>query len=188
MPRVNRLSCLLLPAALLVSGCGGGASDLPPPRTVAQVDLDRYLGRWYEIAKIPNRFQTQCIADTTATYARLPDGRIQVINRCLTAGDQWDQAEGIARVVDPVSNAKLEVSFVSLFGHQLFWGDYWILELAEDYSYVIVGHPQRRFGWILARTPQLDIELDGRLRELGYAPDDFEPSTQRDRAASPMPE
>ena len=161
--------------ALGVSLCGRHATavDAPPP-VVRQVDLERYAGDWYEIKKIPNRFQKQCAGNTTATYRVRNDGRLDVINRCLTLEGVWDEADGVARVVDPETNAKLEVSFVQLFGWQLFWGDYWILELAPDYSYAIVGHPQRRYGWILSRTRMLNIDLDTRLRELGYDPAAFE--------------
>lgn len=149
-----------------------------PPPVVGHVDIARYLGTWYEIRKIPNRFQSGCAGNTTATYSLRADGRLNVINRCLTKDGTWDEADGIARVVDPVSNAKLEVSFVQVFGWNLFWGDYWIVDLAPDYSYVIVGHPERRYGWILSRTPTLAVDLDPRLRELGYDPADFAISPQ----------
>lgn len=149
-----------------------------PPPVVGHVDIARYLGTWYEIRKIPNRFQSGCAGNTTATYSLRADGRLNVINRCLTKDGTWDEADGIARVVDPVSNAKLEVSFVQVFGWNLFWGDYWIVDLAPDYSYVIVGHPERRYGWILSRTPTLAVDLDPRLRELDYDPADFAISPQ----------
>ena len=151
-----------------------------PPPVVARVDLERYLGDWYEIKKIPNRFQAQCASNAMATYRAGDDGRLDVINRCLTDDGNWKLATGVARVTDPLTNAKLEVSFVRLFGWNLFWGDYWILDLAPDYSYVIVGHPQRRYGWILSRTPALDVDLDPRLRELGYDPAEFV-TTRQDR-------
>lgn len=149
-----------------------------PPPVVAQVDLARYLGTWYEIKKIPNRFQDHCAGNTTATYSARDDGRLNVINRCLTQDGTWDEADGIARVTDPVTNAKLEVSFVQIFGWNLFWGDYWIVDLAADYSYVIVGHPQRSYGWILSRTSTFAVDLDQRLRELGYDPEEFEATPQ----------
>jgi apolipoprotein D and lipocalin family protein len=148
------------------------ASAAEPPPTVASVDLARYVGTWYEIASIPNRFQRECVADTTATYATRADGRLDVINRCRRADGATDEARGVARVVDPRSNARLEVSFVRLLGWHLFWGDYWVLDLAADYSTVIVGHPERRYGWILSRTPTLEpgrrAQLNDRLAELGY--------------------
>ena len=167
----------------LLAFCAGAATSsaaVPPPPVVEHVDLERYLGDWYEIKKLPNRFQAQCAGNTMATYRARDDGRLDVINRCLTGAGNWKQANGVARVTDPLTNAKLEVSFVQLFGWNLFWGDYWILDLAPDYGYVIVGHPQRRYGWILSRTPVLDIDLDPRLRELGYDPAEFV-STRHDR-------
>ena len=166
---LSGLYCLVL--SLNLSGHAASAAE--PPPVVTQVDLKRYLGDWYEIKKIPNRFQDHCAGKTTATYSARNDGRLDVINRCITRDGDWDEAVGVAHVIDTTSNAKLEVSFVQLFGWNLFWGDYWILDLPPDYSYAIVGHPQRRYGWILSRTPVLDIDLDPRLRELGYDPAEF---------------
>lgn len=168
----------MLLTLLALAACALPLRAAEPPPVVAHVDLARYLGTWYEIRKIPNRFQDHCAGDTTATYSARADSRLNVINRCLTQDGTWDEADGIARVVDPVSNAKLEVSFVQVFGWNLFWGDYWIVDLAPDYSYVIVGHPQRRYGWVLSRTPTLAVDLDPRLRELGYDPADFTASPQ----------
>jgi len=158
------------------------AEKQTPPETVAFVDLDRYAGRWYEIASIPNRFQKHCRGNTVASYRSIEGQRIEVTNSCLDKEGSLDTAQGIARVVDSSSNAKLEVSFVSLFGWQLFWGDYWVLELADDYSYVIVGTPNYRYGWILSRTPELSTEirqyLDERLRASGYDPAAFADTPQ----------
>jgi apolipoprotein D and lipocalin family protein len=155
----------------------GSVAKSPPPETVSFVDLERYLGTWYEIAVIPNRFQKHCYGNTMAEYQRADQERIKVINSCLESDGQVDLAEGVARIVDPATNAKLEVSFVSLFGWQLFWGDYWVLDLAPDYSYVIVGTPDYRYGWLLSRTPVVSKELrnnlDERLRSLGYDPAAF---------------
>jgi apolipoprotein D and lipocalin family protein len=153
------------------------ADTQPPPQTVDFVDLDRYAGNWYEIASIPNRFQKHCRGNTTASYRPLEQQRIEVINSCLGEDGAVDTAQGIARIVDTRSNAKLEVSFVSLFGWHLFWGDYWVLELAPDYSHAIVGTPNFRYGWILSRTPSLPAEvrsdLNERLRAAGYDPAAF---------------
>ncbi len=162
--------------ALLLAGLAIGGRGLAGgvPATVPRVDLDRYLGTWYEIARLPNRFQDHCVGDVTAEYARRGDGRIDVINRCREAGGRFDEARGVARVVDAASNAKLEVSFVSLFGWQLFWGDYWVIGLGDDYEYAVVGHPDRSYGWVLARSPRLPAELreqvDDLLRRAGYDP------------------
>lgn len=155
---------------VLSSGCAtsGREADLPPLETVEQVDLERYLGTWYEIARIPQRFQRDCTA-TTATYSLKDNGEIRVLNRCHKGAPDGplDEAEARARVVDEESNAKLEVSF---FGP--FWGDYWILELGPDYEYAVVGHPSRDYLWILSRTPTMDPTLYAsilrRLEAQGY--------------------
>jgi apolipoprotein D and lipocalin family protein len=175
--RIPRDLYLVVVSALLVAGCRGGGDNVRPPETVPRVDLTRYQGLWYEVAKIPNRFQKSCVADTTAEYRLLEGGEVSVLNRCRTADGDYERAEGIARVVDLDSNARLEVSFVTLVGWHLFWGDYWILQLDPDYRYAVVGEPGREYGWILSRTPQLSpsqrAAIDRRLREQGYDPDSF---------------
>jgi apolipoprotein D and lipocalin family protein len=125
---------------------------------VARVDLDRYVGTWYEVAKIPNRFQKDCAGGTTATYTRQGDGKIEVVNRCRKADGSEQRARGIAKVVDAQSHARLKVSFVSFLGIRPFWGDYWVLGLGENYEYAVVGTPDRKYGWILSRTPELPPE------------------------------
>lgn len=147
-------------------------------RTVEKVDLIKYAGVWYEITKIPNRFQKHCVSGTTAEYKLREDGRIDVINSCMDKKDKVDKAEGVARIVDKNTNAKLEVSFFSILGWRPFWGDYWIIGLDEHYQWVVVGTPNRKYGWVLSRTPQLDNEtMDGIfeiLKDQGYDPKDFE--------------
>ncbi len=140
--------------------------------TVSNVDLKKYSGLWYEIAKIPNRFQKKCERRTTAEYSLREDGRINVLNTCIDKNGRKIQAEGIAKIVDKDSNAKLKVSFVSILGIQLFWGKYWIIGLAEDYSYAVVGTPNRKYGWILSRSPSLPNDtmkqIFGLLETQGY--------------------
>lgn len=125
-------------------------------RTVAGVDLNRYLGDWYEVAKYPNWFQRSCVGDVVAAYARRDDGRLSVRNRCRTA-DGPTEAEGVARVVDGTSNARLKVRFApaALSFLPFVWGDYWIIGLADDYSWAVVGSPDRKYLWVLSRTPTL---------------------------------
>jgi apolipoprotein D and lipocalin family protein len=141
---------------------------LPELRTVAHVDLSRYLGTWYEIASFPQSFQRGCTA-TTATYATRADGDIDVFNRCrLNSPDGPEKAaRGRARVVDRTSNAKLEVSFF-----RPFWGAYWIVELGTDYELAVVGHPSRDYLWILSRTPAMEPRvydaIVARLAAQGY--------------------
>lgn len=120
------------------------------PAVVEKVDLGRYMGTWHEIARFPNRFQRGCTC-TTATYSLRTDGRVKVVNRCGTTAGPAKQSEGWAKVVDPASNAKLKVTFF-----WPFFGDYWILALDPDYRQVLVGTPDRRYLWILAREPRLE--------------------------------
>jgi apolipoprotein D and lipocalin family protein len=128
--------------------------------TVERVDLDRYVGRWYEIARFPNRFQRRCMGDVQATYTRRSDGRIDVVNECRTENGGTDTARGIARVVDERTGAKLKVRFAPAWLSWLpwVWGDYWIIGLADDYSWATVASPDREYLWILSRTPRLDAE------------------------------
>jgi apolipoprotein D and lipocalin family protein len=158
--------------ALLFSALGCTAF-YPPLPVVESVELERYVGKWYEIARYPNSFETGC-AGVTAEYEIRSDGRINVLNTCIE-GDLDGPVrtiEGRARVADSTTNAKLKVTF--------FWpfeGDYWILELGdeEDYGYAVVGEPSRKFFWILSRTPTLDeATFDSILAQmpgLGYDPD-----------------
>lgn len=163
-------------AGLTLAAAPAFAQDNEPV-AVDHVDLDRYVGTWYEIMKIPNFFQKQCARGTTATYTQNEDGRIDVLNRCIDEDGAPVEAKGVAEVVDPQSNAKLRVSFVSVFGKSMFWGDYWVIGLGEDYDYAIVGTANRKYGWILSRTPELAYEQAEEafwtLRQQGYDRDDF---------------
>ena len=142
------------------------------PKVVDKVDLSKYTGLWYEIARIPNRFQEDCAKGTTAKYTLNDEQEIEVINSCIETDGEKNIAEGIARVVDKNTNAKLEVSFVSIFGLHLFWGDYWIIGLDKNYEYAVVGHPERKYGWILSRTKKLTMnqmdEVKSILKKNGY--------------------
>jgi len=149
-------------------GCAAPDRSLPPLKTVADVDLQRYTGLWHEIARFPHRFQKGCYA-SHAVYTLRDDGLIGVYNECRegTADGPIKAVKGKARVVDKQTNAKLEVSFF-----WPFWGDYWIIDLDPDYRWAVVGHPSRRYLWILSRQKSLDEEtLDGirlRLQQQGY--------------------
>lgn len=125
---------------------------------VSSVDLARYAGRWYEIARLPNRFEKKCVSSVTATYSLRTDGKIDVLNQCKKASGKLETAKGKAKVVDEKSNAKLKVTFF-----WPFYGDYWILDLGANYEYSVVGDESRKYLWILARTPQMDDSLYQRL-------------------------
>jgi len=129
-----------------------------PVRTVQSVDLDRYAGDWFEIGRFPNRFQRRCVGDVTASYARRSDGKLDVINRCRTGGESI-AARGVARVADD-TGARLKVRFApaALSFLPFVWGDYWILGLAGDYSWAVIGSPDREYLWVLARTPTLGAD------------------------------
>ena len=147
------------------------------PTVVQDLDVERYMGLWYSIASIPTTFERACAQGTTAEYHLLEDGRIEVTNSCLRADGSVFTAVGRAWVPDASEPAKLKVSFVRLFNRWFFPGDYWVLDLASDYGYAVVGHPQRKFGWILSRSPELPEETLGgifeRLEAQGYDRNDF---------------
>lgn len=154
------------------------APAAPALKTVNQVDLVRYQGLWYEVASIPASFQKKCVGNVTAEYKILPDGLVEVINSCELASGEKNVAEGRAKVTNPEQNSKLKVTFVKLVKWIFaFGGDYWIIDLEENYNYVVVGHPERTFGWILSRTPSLSDEtlrgIQSRLEEQGYNSCDF---------------
>jgi apolipoprotein D and lipocalin family protein len=132
------------------------------PPTVEHVDLERYAGRWFEIARLPNDFQQDCVRDVTAHYAPLPDGRVRVTNQCVLEDGTLKRADAVARLAtDDGSNAKLKVRFAPAVAAFLpfVWGDYWVLDLSADYAWAVVGGPDRRFLWILSRTPDLPSPL-----------------------------
>ena len=127
-------------------------------KTVSSVDLNQYKGKWFEIAKFPNRFQKKCASNTTANYSLKENGRIEVLNQCTKENGEITKAIGEAKVADKTTNAKLKVRFAPGFISFLpfVWGDYWILDLDKDYQNVLVGSPDRNYLWILSRTPKMD--------------------------------
>ena len=153
-------------------------ADDKPLEVVESVDLERYLGRWYEIASYPAWFQKNCTA-VTADYALREDGFIEVINSCRkkSLDGKLKQSKGRAKVVDETTNAKLKVSF---FGP--FWGPYWIIDLDPEYQWAVVGAPNRKYLWILSRSPQMDEalydEIVSRLPAKGYDPNGLNTTEQ----------
>ncbi len=168
--RVAALSAIAV-SALLLSGCATvlarhpvGNEAVPEPARV--VDLQRYLGTWYELARYEQGFQKDC-EGVTATYTRKDNGDIAVLNRCRKPDGSIDDAKGTAKIVDRTTNAKLKVSF---FGP--FYGDYWVLDRADDYSWAIVGEGSGRYLWLLNRQPApgqavLDAQI-AQAKTLGY--------------------
>jgi apolipoprotein D and lipocalin family protein len=146
------LSSLLVAISLAVA-------ELPPVKAVPSVDLQRYTGTWFEIARYPNVFQKSCAGDVTATYERRADGRIDVVNRCRRADGSENQAKGEARVVEGAGNARLKVRFAPGWLGAILpfvWADYWVIGLADDYRWALVGTPNRKYLWVLGRSATVD--------------------------------
>jgi apolipoprotein D and lipocalin family protein len=148
-------------AALLIAfSLNAGAADAPaqPLATIATLDVPRYMGTWYEIAKFPNRFQKKCVGLTKATYSALADGTLQVVNRCRTDNGGTDQAIGAAHQVGRPDSPRLKVRFAPaiLSFLPMVWGDYWVIDLDPGYQLAAVSEPKREYLWILARTPRVD--------------------------------
>ncbi|WP_260484167.1 lipocalin family protein [Sphingomicrobium flavum] len=158
-------------AALLLVGCTTlfdrhPVGNVAVPEPAKSVDLERYAGRWYELARYEQGFQKNC-EGVTADYTLRDDGKIGVVNRCRKPDGSLDDAKGKAKIVDTATNAKLKVSF---FGP--FYGDYWVLDRDDDYRWAIVGDPSGRYLWLLSRDPKPGAAqvqaLIARAGALGY--------------------
>ena len=177
---------LALSLALLSPFAASAQTSAPPEplQTIARLDVGRYLGPWYEIAKFPNRFQRQCVADTSALYRLRDDGQLDVINRCRQANGEVAEAVGRARQDGPADSPKLKVRFAPawLSWLPMVWGNYWVIDLDADYQLVAVSEPSREYLWVLSRTPTVEAgvyqALLGRLREKGFEVGRLERTTQ----------
>jgi apolipoprotein D and lipocalin family protein len=136
----------------------GGRAQAPAAlRVVEGLDLKKYSGRWYEVARLPNKFQAKCASDVVANYALREDGRVDVLNRCRSSEGKVVDAHGIARKAgDGKNSARLEVRFApAIFSFLPVWGDYWVIGLGPDYTWAVVGVPSREYLWILSRGPAM---------------------------------
>lgn len=151
-------------ALLMVIGLDASAADAPPAAalaplaSIASLDVPRYMGTWYEIAKFPNRFQKKCAGFTNATYSALADGTLKVANRCRNDKGETEEAIGAARQVGGPNSPRLKVRFAPaiLSFLPMVWGDYWVIDLDAGYQLAAVSEPKREYLWILARTPKVD--------------------------------
>ncbi len=191
-------SLLFLAASLLFSTATRADT---PVTAVKEVDLNRYLGRWFDVRSIPNRFQKGC-TDTTATYSLNADQSLRVENECtILDNDNGNGKVKTSRVVGKAwvkneGRSQLKVSFACLFGlcTELAGGNYWVLALGpiqqERYSWAIVGEPTRKYGWVLSRTATLSIdqmaEVETRLKEQGYIPSQFSSTPQSTAQGQPQ--
>jgi apolipoprotein D and lipocalin family protein len=133
-------------------------SVVPAVTTIAALDVPRYMGTWYEIAKFPNRFQAKCVANTRAQYSAQTDGSVQVLNSCTTSDGSSTEALGKALQVGPSTSPKLQVRFAPawLSWLPMVWGDYWVIDLDADYQLAAVSDAKREYLWVLSRTPQVN--------------------------------
>lgn len=176
MKRLVLISCAAAAAlaAALMAGCAhSGSSDLQP-HTAGDVDLKRYQGTWYEIARLPMFFQRNC-AQSEAHYSLKPDGNVGVVNRCRTAAGEWHEATGTASPQVPGQTDKLWVVFDNWFSRLLpgvAKGDYWVLNVGDGYKTAVVGNPDRKYLWLLARTPTVSDkvrdEMLAKAQQQGY--------------------
>ena len=171
----------LLFALVLAAAAPLGAQPAPPPaplKALPSLDVTSYMGTWYQVAWFPNRFQKQCVADTSATYRRLPDG-VEVTNRCRNAEGRIEDIVGLARPSgseirgNALQPAQLEVSFLPNWLRWLpIWGSYWVIQLADDGRYAVVSEPKREYLWVLSRTPRLapadESAIRSRLTQQGF--------------------
>jgi len=172
----SRHAILLLGLAGLAAAAlaAGQTARRPGVTPVASIDVPRYMGTWYEIAKYPNRFQKQCAGFTTASYRLRPDKTVEVVNRCRRADGAFDDAAGTARQVGGPDSPVLKVRFAPawLSFLPMVWGDYWVIDLDPDYQLAAVSEPSREYLWILARTPtvpqQAYAALLKRLEDQGF--------------------
>ncbi|WP_425500200.1 lipocalin family protein [Pseudomonas akapageensis] len=161
-------------AALLLTGCANSGTGPVPPKTASKVDLKRYQGTWYELARMPMYFQRDC-AQSEAHYTLKDDGTVGVLNRCVTMEGKLEEATGTATPQVPGKADKLWVVFDSWFSKLapgVVKGDYWVLYIGDDYQTALVGNPNRTYLWLLSRKPQVTPlvreELLAKARQQGY--------------------
>jgi apolipoprotein D and lipocalin family protein len=160
-PRASLISILGLLLIILGSSQVMAQQGDQSVKTIASLDVPRYLGTWYEIAKFPNWFQKKCVSNTKAVYSAKPDGNLRVLNSCKTASGETSEAEGLARQIGAKDSPKLEVRFAPewLSFLPLVWGDYWVIDLDSQYQVAAVSDPRREYLWVLSRTPQIDPKV-----------------------------
>ena len=177
--RFDEVACVkskspMLATAVFIAALFGARVEANDVKPVENNDLSRYAGTWVEIAAIPQFFQRKCVRDTRATYTVLENSQIRVENVCTRDDGGRERAEGRARQSEGETTAKLEVTFVELFGDYRFWvsAAYWVIALDPNYRWAVVGHPSRRYGWVLAResrlSPAVLAEVIGRIKSQGY--------------------
>jgi apolipoprotein D and lipocalin family protein len=182
MKPAHLISILACAMAFSAAAQNTGAAK-QPLSPVANIDLQRYQGTWHQVALYPNRFQKSCASNTRAQYLPEPGGTVQVTNQCRMLDGKEMQVVGQARPAhaavlsnNQLSPPQLQVRFAPawLSWLPMVWGDYWVIQLAPDYRYAVVGEPDREFLWVLARETQLSAAdwsaIESKLKEQGYDP------------------
>ncbi|QWD60498.1 lipocalin family protein [Polynucleobacter sp. MWH-UH35A] len=159
---MKKIYAVFISASILIFSFSaqGQGSDVAV-KTIPSLDVQRYLGTWYEIAKFPNWFQKKCVSNTKAVYSARADGTLKVLNSCKTVDGEVSEAEGTARQIGPKESPKLEVRFAPawLSFIPMVWGDYWVIDLDPQYQVAVISDPRREYLWILSRTPQLNKKV-----------------------------
>ncbi|HRI02278.1 MAG TPA: lipocalin family protein [Pyrinomonadaceae bacterium] len=174
----------ILALSIFMNSVSAQSTAKPALSPVNGIDIERYAGRWYEIAKYPNRFQKQCVANTTANYTLKKNGRIEVLNECVKKDGTTVKAVGEAKIGDKSNNAKLKVRFAPGFTSFLpfVWANYWVIDIAPDYSYSVIGEPGRDYFWILSRSPEMNTAtyqtILRRAETMGFDPNRVEKTPQ----------
>jgi apolipoprotein D and lipocalin family protein len=181
---------ILIAAILVLSSAFAHAADKSEPglalTSINALDVPRYMGTWYEIAKFPAWFQKKCVADTRADYSLQPGGQVQVINRCRQENGEMKEAVGNARQIGGTASSKLEVRFAPAWLSFIpaVWGDYWVIDLDPAYQLVAVSEPKREYLWILSRSTKVDPDtytaLLARLSSQGFDLQRLEKTIHRD--------
>lgn len=178
--------CFSFVAWLVLAPAQAQSTDTPPAplEAITSLDVARYMGTWYEVAKYPNWFQKRCIANTSATYATQQNGMLQVVNRCQKEDGSMSEALGAAKQVGDAYSPKLEVRFAPAWLSFLpfVWGNYWVIDLDPQYQLAAVSEPSRKYLWILSRSktvePKAYEALLQRLKQKGFNLDAIEISKQ----------
>ncbi len=175
------LAIIMIMTAAIAAAAQSGPGKL---QAVPSVDLNKYAGKWYEIAKYPNKFQKKCVGNTSATYTRKENGRIEVLNQCLMKDGMMNTAKGEAKIADKATNSKLKVRFApgALSFLPFVWANYWVIDLEKDYQYAVIGEPGRDYFWILSRQPEMDDKtfqaILRRAETMGFDPAKVERTPQ----------
>lgn len=170
------LSLIILTGGTFANQCAHAqaAPASAPLDTIERLDVPRYMGTWFEIAKYPNRFQKQCVSNTSADYRLQADGQVRVLNRCVTGDGRISEAIGMARQLGGAASPRLQVRFAPAWLSFIpaVWGAYWVIDLDPQYQLVAVSEPRQEYLWVLARSPVVNSSayeaLLARLAKKGF--------------------